>query len=70
MHQITRTAQVLKNDSYEPTPFVCLNNGDVYKLFEEDGTQVLNQDGSVLSRCTKRAYVTKGMLWTIGTELI
>lgn len=65
MIEPTRTAEVLVAGHWQAIPFKDLKEGDIFRLFEEDGTAV--DDGEIYEAETS-AYVNDGLL-TIKNRL-
>lgn len=59
MLNITRTAHIFKDNAWHITPFEKLKKGDIFRLFEEDGEPVHNNDGSVISIAMSDVFKVK-----------
>src|SRR5687767_4732709 len=56
---LERYAEVLKDSEWVKIPFKDLREGDIFRLFESDGTPVESDTGVLMGRATSDAFETQ-----------
>lgn len=63
-----RVVNILVEGRWVATPFMLLKKGNVFRMYEHDGSPVIGAHGSMMFRATSDPYLDDTLVETINVE--